>query len=82
MTPKPPNVSKNVKDMHLPDNMFQKEKPIRYFEVVKHYKWGCPKCDYLSFTWRVFWLHYKETHGTPPWEYQTPTDNYVLRELK
>lgn len=86
MTPKPPHVSKRIKDIQLPDSMFPSNKdpviPIRYFEVVKHYKWGCPKCEMTTLFWNVLWLHYKEDHGTPPWEYQTPAENYVLKEFK
>lgn len=84
MTPKPPYISKRVEEIDLPNSMFPANKdikPIRYFEVIKHYRWGCPECDYTTFSWQILWLHYKEDHGKPPWEYQTPTNEYILKEL-
>ena len=57
-------------------------KPIRYWEASKIYKWGCDECDMTTFDWSILWMHYKHEHKKVVGVYQYPPDDYTLKELK
>lgn len=57
------------------------DKPIRYWEAMKIYKWGCPRCEYTTFHDTILCMHTIEEHDLNIRQ-DVMTGNYILRKLK
>lgn len=56
-------------------------KPIRYWETMKIYKWGCPRCDYTTFHETILCMHTIKEHDLNIRE-NIMTGRYILRKMK